>query len=188
MSQPAERTPCTAQTSAAEAWTTGTETGGSETGGTGAAGTETVGIETGGTETGGTETGVATGAAGTEIGGTEAARSESTRVESTRSESTRAVHNGRPSRVSNRISMDRDTVERDLMKLVLTVVELLRQLMERQALRRVEQGDLDDDQEERIGLTLMLLEERMTELCDRYGLSPSDLNIDLGPLGPLLPR
>jgi hypothetical protein len=55
-------------------------------------------------------------------------------------------------------------------------------------LRRVEQGDLDEDQEERIGLTLMLLEERMTELCDRYGLSPSDLNIDLGPLGPLLPR
>jgi hypothetical protein len=91
-------------------------------------------------------------------------------------------------RVSNRIEMDRDTVERDLMKLVLTVVELMRQLMERQALRRVEQGDLDEDQEERIGLTLMLLEERMTELCDRYGLSPSDLNIDLGPLGPLLPR
>ncbi|GDY32536.1 gas vesicle protein K [Gandjariella thermophila] len=99
-----------------------------------------------------------------------------------------ASHRSGGSRVSNRIEMDRDTVERDLMKLVLTVVELLRQLMERQALRRVDQGDLDEDQEERIGLTLMLLEERMTELCDRYGLSLDDLNIDLGPLGPLLPR
>ncbi|MFC9955671.1 gas vesicle protein K, partial [Streptomyces prasinus] len=66
--------------------------------------------------------------------------------------------------------MEPDTVERDLVKLVLTVVELLRQLMERQALRRFDEGDLTEDQEERIGLTLMLLEERMAELRDRYGL------------------
>ncbi|MEU7040045.1 gas vesicle protein K [Streptomyces varsoviensis] len=89
--------------------------------------------------------------------------------------------------VHGRVELDRDTVERDLMKLVLTVVELLRQLMERQALRRVEQGDLTGDQEERMGLTLMLLSERMTELRERYGLSAADLNLDLGPLGPLLP-
>jgi hypothetical protein len=87
-----------------------------------------------------------------------------------------------------RIDTDRDTVERDLLKLVLTIVELLRQLMERQALRRVDEGDLSEDQEERIGLTLMLLEERMTELRERYGIAESDLNLDLGPLGPLLPR
>ncbi|MBH5129966.1 gas vesicle protein K [Streptomyces sp. PU10] len=87
-----------------------------------------------------------------------------------------------------RLDLDPDTVERDLMKLVLTVVELLRQLMERQALRRVDEGDLSEDQEERIGLTLMLLDDRMTELRDRYGLRPEDLNLDLGPLGPLLPR
>ncbi|WP_407649659.1 gas vesicle protein K [Goodfellowiella coeruleoviolacea] len=74
------------------------------------------------------------------------------------------------------------------MKLVLTVVELLRQLVERQALRRVDQGDLTEDEEERIGLTLMLLEDRMTELRERFGLSQEDLNLDLGPLGPLLPR
>jgi CRISPR/Cas system-associated endonuclease Cas1 len=86
------------------------------------------------------------------------------------------------------VELDRDTVERDLMRLVLTVIELLRQLMERQALRRVERGDLDEDQEERIGLTLMLLGERMAELCRRYDLSPDELNLDLGPLGPLLPR
>ncbi|WP_328563663.1 gas vesicle protein K [Streptomyces coelicoflavus] len=87
-----------------------------------------------------------------------------------------------------RIELEPDTVERDLIKLVLTVVELLRQLMERQALRRVDEGDLSEDQEERIGLTLMLLDDRMTELRDRYGLRPEDLNLDLGPLGPLLPR
>lgn len=72
-------------------------------------------------------------------------------------------------------------------RLVLTLVELLRQLMERQALHRVDQGDLTEEQEERLGLTLMLLDDRMTELCDRYGLTLDDLNLDLGPLGPLLP-
>jgi hypothetical protein len=86
----------------------------------------------------------------------------------------------------NRLDLDPDTVERDLVKLVLTVVELLRQLMERQALRRVETDELTQEQEERIGLTLMLLEERMTELRERYGLRPEDLNLDLGPLGRLL--
>ncbi|WP_435612594.1 gas vesicle protein GvpK [Streptomyces sp. bgisy159] len=49
-------------------------------------------------------------------------------------------------------------------------------------------GDLTEEQEERIGLTLMLLDDRMTELRERYGLRPEDLNLDLGPLGPLLPR
>jgi hypothetical protein len=92
------------------------------------------------------------------------------------------------SRRASRMELEPDTVERDLVKLVLTVVELLRQLMERQALRRVDHGDLTDDQEERIGLTLMLLEDRMGELRERYGLRSEDLNIDLGPLGPLLPR
>jgi Gas vesicle protein K len=87
-----------------------------------------------------------------------------------------------------RLELDEESVERDLTRLVLTVVELLRQLMERQALRRVDQGDLTEDQEERIGLTLMLLDERMAELRDRYGFGPEDLNLDLGPLGPLLPR
>ncbi|MET9499854.1 gas vesicle protein K [Streptomyces sp. NPDC006552] len=87
-----------------------------------------------------------------------------------------------------RIQIEPDTVERDLMKLVLTIVELLRQLMERQALRRFDTGDLSEEQEDRIGLTLMLLEDRMAELRERYDLAPEDLNIDLGPLGPLLPR
>ncbi|WP_342660091.1 hypothetical protein Rruber_04657 [Rhodococcus ruber] len=87
-----------------------------------------------------------------------------------------------------RIDADPESVERGLVTLVLTLVELLRQLMERQALRRVDEGDLSDEQIERIGTTLMLLEERVGELRDHFGLTPEDLNIDLGPLGTLLPR
>jgi gas vesicle protein GvpK len=87
-----------------------------------------------------------------------------------------------------RLELDADTVGRDLAVLVLTVVELLRQLMERQAVRRVDSGELSDDQVERIGTTLMLLDDRMGELRDRFGLRPEDLNLDLGPLGSLLPR
>jgi gas vesicle protein GvpK len=88
--------------------------------------------------------------------------------------------------LSERIDTDPDSVERGLVSLVLTIVELLRQLMERQALRRVDEGGLTEGQIERMGLTLMLLEERMGELREHFGLSPEDLNIDLGPLGPLL--
>ncbi|GHC34589.1 gas vesicle protein K [Streptomyces cinnamoneus] len=84
------------------------------------------------------------------------------------------------------LDLDRATIERDLVRLVLTVVELLRQLMERQAVRRAEHGDLTEAQEERIGLTLMLLDERMRQLCAEHGLQIEDLNLDLGPLGPLL--
>jgi Gas vesicle protein K len=91
------------------------------------------------------------------------------------------------SEVARRLATDPETVERDLVKLVLTIVELLRQLMERTALHRVDHGDLTEDQEERIGMTLMVLHDRMTELCDRYGLTMDDLNLDLGPLGTLLP-
>jgi Gas vesicle protein K len=94
----------------------------------------------------------------------------------------------RPAATARRIDADPESVERGLVGLVLTVVELLRQLMERQALRRVEVGDLSDDQIDRIGLTLMALERRMAELREHFGLDANDLNIDLGPLGPLLPR
>ncbi|MEU3708797.1 gas vesicle protein K [Streptomyces catenulae] len=92
-----------------------------------------------------------------------------------------------PHRAAHRIGADPETVERGLVKLVLTLVELLRQLMERQALQRVEDGDLTEEQEERLGSTLMLLHRRMTELCTQYDLTMQDLNLDLGPLGPLLP-
>jgi hypothetical protein len=85
-----------------------------------------------------------------------------------------------------RLETDKESVERDLFKLVLTVIELIRQLMEKQALRRVDEGDLTDEQVEGLGMGLMRLEEAMEELKGRYGLTTADLNIDLGPLGPLL--
>ena len=92
-----------------------------------------------------------------------------------------------PARLPDRIETDADTVAKDLGRLVLTIVELLRQLMERQAIRRVEAGDLDEDTVERLGLGLMRLEEAMADLREHFGLRPEDLNIDLGPLGNLLP-
>ncbi|MEU1735232.1 gas vesicle protein K [Streptosporangium sp. NPDC020145] len=86
-----------------------------------------------------------------------------------------------------RLDTDPERVERDLTCLVLTLVELVRQLMERQCVRRMEQGDLSDEQIETLGLTLMRLEGAMKELCEHFDLSPADLNLDLGPLGTLLP-
>jgi hypothetical protein len=86
-----------------------------------------------------------------------------------------------------RIDADQENVERSLVALVLTLVETVRQLMERQAVRRLEAQDLTDEQIERIGGTLMALEDRMTQLREHFGLEPEDLNIDLGPLGKLLP-
>lgn len=82
--------------------------------------------------------------------------------------------------------LDSSQVEQGLAKLVLTIIELLRQLMERQAMRRVENGSLTDEQLEELGLTLMRLEEKMQELKIVFGLENEDLNIDLGPLGNLL--
>ena len=85
-----------------------------------------------------------------------------------------------------RLQTDAESVERDLFKLVLTIIELVRQLMEKQALRRVEEGDLTDEQIEGLGQGLMHLEAAMEELKSRYDLTTADLDIDLGPLGRLL--
>ncbi|WP_144549800.1 gas vesicle protein K [Bacillus sp. X1(2014)] len=85
-----------------------------------------------------------------------------------------------------RLPLDSSKVEQGLAKLVLTIIELLRQLMERQAMRRVESDSLTDEQLEELGLTLMRLEEKMEELKIIFGLEAEDLNIELGPLGKLL--
>lgn len=90
--------------------------------------------------------------------------------------------------VTQKLRSDPETVERDLVKLVLTVVELVRQLVERQALRRVEGGGLTDEQVEQLGIALMRLDEAMTRLKTHFELDNHDLNLDLGPLGPLLPE
>ena len=83
-----------------------------------------------------------------------------------------------------RIELEPEKVEQGLAQLLLSVVELLRQLMEKQALRSIDSGRLDELQIERLGTTLMHLERRMEALKAHFGLD--DLSIDLGPLGPLL--
>ena len=87
---------------------------------------------------------------------------------------------------SGKINLDPDNAEQGLAQLVLTVIELLRQIVERHAIRRVEGGTLTDQQIEDLGEALMNLEEKMEELKEIFGLDAEDLNIDLGPLGSLL--
>jgi hypothetical protein len=81
--------------------------------------------------------------------------------------------------------VDPEDVQRGLASLVLTLVELLRELMERQALRRMDSGTLTDDEIERLGRTFLALRDRMDELKETFGLTDDDLNLDLGPLGRL---
>ena len=85
-----------------------------------------------------------------------------------------------------RINADPEGVEKGLAQLVLTLIELLRQLMERQAVRRMESGTLSDEEIERLGVTFMKLEARMEELTEAFGLERGDLNLNLGPLGDLM--
>ena len=84
-----------------------------------------------------------------------------------------------------RVTTDPEHVEKGLAQLVLALVELLRQLMERQAVRRLDAGSLTEEEVERVGRTLQLLEARMVELREHFGLTPEDLDLDLGPLGTL---
>jgi Gas vesicle protein K len=85
-----------------------------------------------------------------------------------------------------RIDADPEHVERGLAGLVITVVDLLRELMERQALRRMEGGTLSNEEIERLGTAFMKLNERMDELKEEFGLTDEDLNLNLGPLGNLM--
>ena len=91
-----------------------------------------------------------------------------------------------PEAFPRRVNADPEQVEKGLAQLVLTLVELLRQLMERQALRRMDGGTLSDEQIERLGETFMKLDSRMRELTEHFGLEEGDLNLNLGPLGDLL--
>ncbi len=86
----------------------------------------------------------------------------------------------------SKIDVDPETVQQDLARLVLTLVELLRRVVEHQAVRRMEDPDLTDEQVERMGTALQVLEDKMQEIKGVFGLAGEDLNIDLGPLGKLL--
>ena len=85
-----------------------------------------------------------------------------------------------------RWNADPEEVQRSVVALVLTLVEFLRQLMERQAIRRMEAETLTPDEVERVGLALMKLEDTIRDLAGRFGIEPERLNLDLGPLGRLL--
>jgi hypothetical protein len=86
----------------------------------------------------------------------------------------------------SRWNADPEDVQRSVVRLVLALVEFLRKLMERQAIRRMEEGTLEPRQIEDMGLALMRLEETVTDLAARFGLTPEELNLDLGPLGKLM--
>jgi hypothetical protein len=86
------------------------------------------------------------------------------------------------SMVPERISADSEAIENGLAKLVLSIVELVRRLLEKQALRRMDAGNLTDEEIERLGNALMKLEEKMAELKRSFGLSDEQLNMKLGPL------
>ena len=79
-----------------------------------------------------------------------------------------------------------EDVRRSVVKLVLTLIEAIRQLLERQAIRRMEQNTLTDEETEAIGLALMRLEETIREIGAQFDLAPEDLNLDLGPIGKLV--
>jgi len=88
--------------------------------------------------------------------------------------------------LSGRIDCSPETIEKRLAKLVLSLIELLRQLLERQAIRRMEGNSLTEEQVEQMGEALMKLESKIAELATHFNLTPADLNLDLGPLGRLV--
>lgn len=87
-----------------------------------------------------------------------------------------------------RVDCSPDNIEQGLARLVLTLIELLRQLLERQAIRRMQGGSLSEEEIENMGTALMKLEAKIRELAGHFGLSLADLNLDLGPLGNLLEK
>jgi hypothetical protein len=85
-----------------------------------------------------------------------------------------------------RLNLDADKVKNGLAQLVLTLIKLLHELLERQALRRIDSGSLRDDEVERLGVTLMQQAQEIEKMRKSFGLEEEDLNLDLGPLGKLL--
>lgn len=93
---------------------------------------------------------------------------------------------GAAAALPDRIDCSAENIEQGLARLVLSIIELLRQLLERQAIRRMEGGTLSEEQVEEMGAALMKLEAKIAELSGQFGLTPADLNLDLGPLGRLV--
>ena len=111
-----------------------------------------------------------------------AAPAELEEIEDLRASLERMTRDARPPRWN----ANPDEVRRGVMKLVLTLVELIRQLLERQAIRRMEADTLTAQETEDVGLALMRLDETIRELAEQFDLDPDDLNLDLGPIGKLI--
>ncbi len=107
---------------------------------------------------------------------------EVTELEALRKELERTARGASPLRWN----ADPDDVQRSVAQLVLTLVEFIRQLLERQAIRRMETGTLSEAQTEDVGRALMKLEETVRDIAAKFGLSPDELNLDLGPVGKLM--
>ncbi len=110
-----------------------------------------------------------------------AVRAEAKQIEAIRRQ-IESVASARPPRWN----ANPEEVRRAVLKLVLTLVELIRQLLERQAIRRMEAGTLTDGETESVGLALMRLQETITDLAKQFDIPPEELNLDLGPVGKLL--
>jgi len=108
--------------------------------------------------------------------------SEVAKLDDLRKELERATGSSSPLRWN----ADPDDVQRSVAQLVLTLVEFIRKLLERQAIRRMEAGTLTDEQIEDIGRALMKLEETVGDIAAKFGLLPEELNLDLGPVGKLM--
>jgi hypothetical protein len=107
-------------------------------------------------------------------------------IEDLRAELERRISATGPNTEAPRWNADPEDVQRSVLKLVLTLVDFIRQLLERQAIRRMDADTLTPEQVEGIGLALMRLEETVHDLARRFDLDPKDLNLDLGPLGRLI--
>ncbi|MFA6034273.1 MAG: gas vesicle protein K [Myxococcota bacterium] len=92
----------------------------------------------------------------------------------------------RTSATPRRLNLDQDKLKNGLGQLVLTLVKLLHELLEKQAIRRMDSGSLTDDEIERLGVTLMRQAQEIERMRKEFGLEEEDLNLDLGPLGKLL--
>jgi Gas vesicle protein K len=112
-------------------------------------------------------------------------RTPSTTIEVKEIESLRAELDRLAASAPPRWNANPDDVRKSVLKLVLTLVEFIRQILERQAIRRMEANTLTPDQTEAVGLALQRLEETIRDLAEQFGLKPEDLNLDLGPIGKL---
>jgi hypothetical protein len=111
--------------------------------------------------------------------------SEGTRIEQLAAEELEKLRRRLDDEGTGRWNAEPEDTQRAVAKLVLTLIEFLRRLLERQAIRRMENGTLTDEEIERLGVALMKLEETVHELAARFGIDPEELELDLGPLGRL---